>query len=147
MKVQVCKDCRAEGRTGKPLDIYPKSGGRCWKHHNARRRELSARAADQRRAKAYGLAPGDYAALLEAQGGGCGWCGRPRRKGGRDLAVDHDHSCCPGRTSCGECIRGLLCWTCNKMLHHVMDSPEVVERGAEYLRNPPAKLARTARAM
>lgn len=27
--------------------------------------------------------------------------------------VDHDHACCPGTRSCGLCVRGILCPTCN----------------------------------
>jgi hypothetical protein len=28
--------------------------------------------------------------------------------------VDHDHACCQKKNrSCGKCIRGLLCHTCN----------------------------------
>lgn len=51
------------------------------------------------------------------------------------LAVDHDHGCCPGVASCGRCVRGLLCGTCNSMLGLGHDNPEVLENAAAYLRS------------
>ena len=30
------------------------------------------------------------------------------------LHVDHDHSCCSGYKTCGVCVRGIICPSCNK---------------------------------
>jgi len=35
------------------------------------------------------------------------------------FTIDHDHTCCHGGTSCGQCIRGILCSSCNMSLGHV----------------------------
>lgn len=48
--------------------------------------------------------------------------------------VDHDHACCPGVDTCGKCIRGVLCSTCNRGLGNFKDNPEFLVRAAEYLR-------------
>ena len=63
----------------------------------------------------YGITPEQYDAMLEAQGGGCAVCGRTDSANPRTtmLPVDHDHACCPGNRSCGNCIRGILCHLCN----------------------------------
>lgn len=59
----------------------------------------------------------DYNHMLEEQGWGCGICNKPPN--GKQLAVDHDHACCDGSRSCGECVRGLLCSGCNRGLYFV----------------------------
>lgn len=53
----------------------------------------------------------DWVAMYEQQGGVCAICGEPSET--RRLAVDHDRKCCPGRNSCGKCVRALLCTGCN----------------------------------
>jgi hypothetical protein len=77
----------------------------------------------------YGLTPERYKEMLEKQDNACAICLKelevPR--------VDHDHRCCPGQRSCGECVRGLLCATCNQGLGLLGDSPANLVRAANYL--------------
>lgn len=49
------------------------------------------------------------------------------------LVVDHDHRCCPGVTSCGECVRGLLCSNCNCAAGLVQDDPDIAQALVFYL--------------
>lgn len=79
----------------------------------------------------YGLGPGEYAKLLEAQGGACAICGGSRRE---RLDVDHDH-----KTGY---IRGLLCKMCNRrLLTAARDSAEILQSAIDYLLEPPAERA------
>lgn len=77
-----------------------------------KRLEVSRR--DKLRAR-YGLTDEQYLAKLEAQGGVCGACGEPANPEVR-LHVDHDHKCCPGQNTCGQCVRDLLCTYCNLLV-------------------------------
>lgn len=80
----------------------------------------------------HGLTEVDYDALSAGQGDACAICRQPCRLGA--LSIDHDHACCPaGDRSCGECIRGLLCRTCNVALGNMRDDPTLLRRAAEYL--------------
>lgn len=85
----------------------------------------------------YGITLDQYEALLAAQGGVCAICGLVetiRIKGTLlTLSIDHDHGCCPGRKSCGRCVRALLCRRCNHVLGQVDDDIELLGRLAAYL--------------
>jgi hypothetical protein len=48
-------------------------------------------------------------------------CDNPACHRSDDYAVDHDHRCCPGNYSCGNCIRGVLCRGCNTALGGIND--------------------------
>ena len=71
------------------------------------------------RISSYGLTQELFDLLLEAQQHACGMCHKPFSEG-QLIHVDHDHACCRGKNrSCGKCIRGLLCHTCNIALGHI----------------------------
>lgn len=77
----------------------------------------------------YRLRPDDLLTLRTAQSDACGLCGRQFNN---DWHIDHDHECCPGKRSCGKCIRGLLCPRCNVFVGWVeaqWDDPEMLAAG------------------
>lgn len=79
----------------------------------------------------YGITNDDYDAMLAAQGGACAICGKV--SGSRALHVDHDHKCCSGETTCGKCIRGLLCRACNNALGQLGEDCARIRAAADYL--------------
>jgi hypothetical protein len=64
----------------------------------------------------YCLTLEQYNEMLGKQGGVCAMCQAPPEELDRSLCVDHDHTCCSGPKTCGKCIRGLLCVSCNVFL-------------------------------
>ena len=85
------------------------------------------------RALKYNIRIQDLEKMHEEQDDRCAICGRSEVIDGRSLVVDHDHRCCAGQKSCGECIRALLCSSCNRALGFFGDSPELLRKAAEYL--------------
>lgn len=83
-------------------------------------------------ARRYGLSRLQYAELFASQGGTCAICRKPPPVD-RQFSVDHDHRCCPGQLTCGKCVRGLLCVTCNHLLGMATDNPEILLAAAVYL--------------
>jgi Recombination endonuclease VII len=85
------------------------------------------------RLHSYNLTISQYEDMLRKQNGVCAICKQPNSNG-RALAVDHDHSCCPTKlSSCGKCIRGLLCSNCNIGLGNLRESHVVLLAAIEYI--------------
>lgn len=128
-KVRACKDC---GSTSRNL---PHPGPRCATCHRKARRGASDRRRLTYVAKQYNLTPEQYQALRER-------C--PKNDKGEPLCpicvkrratqVDHWHGCCKGKTSCGKCVRGLLCGPCNKYLGLIGDEIFRLLNGVQYLK-------------
>ena len=81
--------------------------------------------------KRYGITLDVYDKMVEERGGRCDICGQVPEK---RLHVDHDHKCCPGRRSCGMCIRGLLCQRCNLAIGLLEDDIELFESAIAYIK-------------
>lgn len=86
----------------------------------------------------YRLRPEDYDRMLAEQGGTCAICPATTM-----LRVDHDHACCPGQISCGQCVRGLVCDACNLLLGKANDDAARLRAAATYLENRHAALVRS----
>jgi hypothetical protein len=127
-----CPDCAKEGKGPLPyIDfLLPKSKvqtrPRCGSHHELFKREQTLKM----RMEKFGITAERYQHMLESQGGACAIC----RKSFHSYSIDHDHRCCPEKgTSCGKCVRGLLCSNCNLAIGMLGDDPERLITAAAYL--------------
>lgn len=72
--------------------------------------------------------------IFAEQDGRCSICDRMFKPGKMDnYHIDHDHDCCPGQSSCGKCVRGLLCHHCNVGLGNFKDDIDRMKRAIAYL--------------
>jgi len=83
--------------------------------------------------KQYGLTEQDYEDMLKEQNYSCAICGVHQDTLDVRMNVDHDHSCCPGRYTCGNCIRGLLCRACNTALGGFRDNENILKSALQYI--------------
>ena len=152
LKFKACRKCGIE----RPLDSFSKNStgkygrlARCKDCMNVYYRERYAANSEAARKyqrdrnassdgfstklrREYGITIADYNAMLDRQLGKCFIC-RESCASGKRLSVDHDHRCCSGARSCGNCVRGLLCRDCNIALGKLRDDPAIVRAAAEYL--------------
>ena len=121
-----CKECKSKNdleRYWKNPDKY-RSAARSYRKGRELELEL----------KRHKLSIDQYNKMLKSQNNLCKICKNPEKERTKSrLSIDHDHSCCPGRSSCGKCIRGLLCSNCNNGLGRFKDNFELLRRAAEYV--------------
>lgn len=84
------------------------------------------------RAFKFGLSPEETQRRFDEQGGRCYLGGEPiDLDAPRGYYVDHAHWCCPGRNTCGKCVRGLTCNNCNVGAGGFGDDPDRMRRAAD----------------
>ncbi|MFD4294155.1 endonuclease VII domain-containing protein [Rhodococcus sp. NPDC058532] len=134
ISIRRCKVCPAGSKRPAP---HP--GPRCSTHHREALRSRRSNAHGRMVTRTYGIGPNAYMAILAAQNGTCAICQRATGATKR-LAVDHDHTCCPGKTSCGKCVRAIICQPCNVgVLGHLRDDVEALKRAIAVIQDRPAQ--------
>jgi hypothetical protein len=108
---------------------------RCPDCKTDKRDPAKAAARDRRRILAlYNITQADWDAMVERQSNRCATCKSDTPGGrGESWSIDHDHLCCPGKGSCGRCVRGLLCSACNRTLGAAGDDPDLLRVLAVYV--------------
>jgi hypothetical protein len=127
-----CLTCNVK----KPIADFYKSKSKRWPNSHCKgcqnqSARLTSRSATLR--YLYGISEEQYLALLASQENCCAICGLSQDASKRMFSVDHDHTCCPGKRSCGLCVRGILCNRCNIFLGHANDSVEKLRSAILYL--------------
>lgn len=93
----------------------------------------------------YNLSDEQRRQMFENQEGLCANCSKPiclcsgSETGHRcktRACIDHDHSCCTGIKSCGNCVRGLMCHSCNVGLGGFRDLLHLLRNAISYLEIP-----------
>ncbi len=88
------------------------------RHYAEHAQRLSVKNRRWRRTTQYGMGPGRFEQMIEEQESRCAICAEEFTA---TPHIDHDHACCPGKGSCGSCVRGLLCGPCNRRLAWIED--------------------------
>ena len=86
---------------------------------------------DYKRFQAFGITAEQFELMKLKQNNECPIC---KKEFTDTPAVDHDHNCCPGRKTCGKCIRGLLCSNCNRQLG-IIEKQNWLNNAIAYLDN------------
>jgi hypothetical protein len=92
----------------------------------------------KRRLRRYGISESEYQAIRARQNESCAICKRPLPQ---NVAIDHNHDCCPMKKGCPKCVRGILCDLCNLMLGCAGDNANILRNAILYLESFTAKVS------
>lgn len=110
---KVCPDCGIKkDEADYPRSTKDSSGFSAYCRGCARWRQIESK---------YKLTKDEWLAIFEYQGSCCAVCGEEDPGSVKGWHTDHDHACCPGKTSCGKCVRGIACHGCNLRLDRSTD--------------------------
>lgn len=126
-KPGVCEICSGPTSESRAVRCKP-----CWKARPIQGRRTTYR--KYRIKKTYNISLDEYDNMLEKQDGKCAICLIEQSELAHSLFVDHDRSCCPGKESCGSCVRGLLCSNCNFGLGQFKDNETTMKAAIKYIR-------------
>lgn len=109
--MRVCTKCHEpKPESDFSADRRRRDGLRCWCRTCCNEASRADNRRNRRSILRHGLTLEQYDDIFEAQGKACAFC-RTTETG--TWCIDHDHACCPGQYSCGRCVRGILCKSCN----------------------------------
>jgi hypothetical protein len=128
----VCKTCRGKRRREK----YPQERDKLIQKQKDKRKSNPVLFRGYDMKKRFGITWEQFDIMFAAQGNKCAGCGATEsgEKSG-SWHIDHDHTCCPlpKRKTCGKCIRGILCRSCNLAIGNARDSVDRLRGLANYL--------------
>ena len=88
----------------------------------------------QRRLQRHNISQEKFNEILQKQNSKCPIClNKLNIDIPKGIGIDHDHGCCSGSYSCGLCVRGLLCNSCNLAIGQLKDNPEYLKRAITYI--------------
>jgi hypothetical protein len=81
--------------------------------------------------RTYNLSKEQYEILLKKQNFVCAICKDSLER----PYVDHNHQCCNGESSCGKCVRGIICFDCKRLLSDAHDDIITLQSAIDYLQS------------
>lgn len=125
-RTSICKDCKNIQNKKYVNKVQDKETRKQWYTRNPNyNREYNL-------AK-HGITQEEYNNLLCSQNYKCAICEKHESIFNIKFAIDHNHLCCPGKFSCGKCIRGLLCTGCNTALGLFGDDLPLLQKALYYV--------------